>query len=131
VKGIKRHILVDFLGLIVMCIVTTANTSDVVAGRDMVDMLEEFALQPRLEKILGDGAYQTLCDGKKFGLEISTKDASIKSFVPLRIRWKVERTFAWLGRNRRLNRNYERFFEHHEQFVYMANMKRSLNLLTA
>ena len=130
VKGIKRHIMVDVLGLIVMCMVTTANSSDISAGRKMVYELEEQNIYPRLEKILGDNAYQTLCDDSLLNLEISTKDASIKGFVPLRIRWKVERSFAWLGRNRRLNRNYERELFNHEQMVYIANIKLMLSTLT-
>ncbi len=129
VKGSKRHILVDVLGLIELCLVTTANTSDIKAGREMVAPIDEQNLQPRLEKILADGAYQALCDSSSAELEISTKDASINGFVPLRIRWKVERSFAWPRRKRRLNRNYERYLEHHKQFVYPANIIQAFNIM--
>ncbi|MBF0440544.1 MAG: hypothetical protein HQK54_01445 [Oligoflexales bacterium] len=100
--------MIDVLELIVMCVVTTENTSDINTGRRMVNNIEDKNLYPRLEKILADGAYQSLCDDSSIDLEKSTEDTSINGFVPLRIRSKVERSFAWLGRNGRLNRNYER-----------------------
>ena len=129
VKGVKRHIFVDVLGLIIACVVTTANTSDIKAGRILLKSTIEKGYIPCVEKILGDSAYQSLCENQKIELEISTKDASIKSFVPLRIRWKVERSFAWLGRKRRLNRNYERDLNNHLQFVFIANIKQALSLI--
>lgn len=129
IKGAKRHIVVDVIGLILMCIVTSANTHDINVGRAFVSTINEFGIYNSLQKILVDRAYESLAEISPIEIEISTKDASIKGFVPLPQRWKVERTFAWLGKNRRLNRNYERFFTTHENFIFIANIRLMLNKL--
>lgn len=132
VKGIKRHILVDSIGLILFCLVTSANVSDIAAGKMIIQEIseiKELGLWPRLQVILGDNAYKTLCDDTTLNLEISNKDASIRGFVPLPLRWKVERAFAWLTRNRRLGRHVERLNAHHEQLVYISNIRLMLKRL--
>ena len=55
VKGRKRHIVTDVLGLIFFCIITAANVSDIHPGREFITQM---SLNERLEKILVDGAYQ-------------------------------------------------------------------------
>lgn len=53
-------------------------------------------------------------------LEVLERPAGSKSFVVIKKRWVVERTFAWLVANRRLARDYERKSCHSEAFIYLA-----------
>ena len=62
-------------------------------------------------------------------LEITLRPTSAKGFVLIPIRWVVERTFAWLGRYRRLSKDYERLTENSEGMVYLASINRLLNRL--
>ena len=92
-------------------------------------------LWQRLEKILADGGY----DGPQFqawvkdtfnvDLEISLRPRDKKGFVVLPQRWVVERTFGWLGRSRRLSKDYEMLTENSEGFVYLASIFRLLHRL--
>lgn len=123
VKGRKRHILVDTLGLLLKAKVLTANIQD----RDGAKMLflEIKEQMPRLRLIWADGGYR----GKLiiwvavqclWVLEIVKRRDSVKMFVPLPKRWIVERTFSWLNRNRRLSKDYERKIESSEAFLYFS-----------
>jgi len=125
INGRKRHIAVDTLGLLLVCICTAANVSDSVIGRKLADRLNETDHFPRLKKILGDGAYSSVNIDLKVGI---TKEASLrtpgqKGFVPEAFRWAVERTFAWLNRPRRLVRNYEKRLQHQQSMNYIANAR--------
>jgi putative transposase len=62
-------------------------------------------------------------------LEISLRPRGTKGFVLVPIRWVVERTFAWLGRYRRLSKDYERLTENSEGMVYLASIHRLLRRL--
>jgi transposase len=115
VKGRKRHIVVDSLGMLVAVLVTSAALDDGVAALLLMAQLspEQF---PRLVKVLGDNKYHNhafikwlreYSDGK-WELEVKLRPKGSKGFVLLRQRWVVERTFAWLGRSRRLSKDYER-----------------------
>ncbi len=113
IDGRKRHIVVDTLGLLIAVAVTAANLDDGTHASKVLGKLkaEKF---PRLEAMYADNKYNnhTLDDwmeNKQVGyrLVISSKPADQEGFVPLKIRWVVERTFAWLGRWRRLSRDYE------------------------
>jgi len=115
IKGRKRHIIVDCLGLLVAVLVTSAALDDGVAAVLLAGQLDPKKF-PRLVKWLGDNKYHNHqfyamlkqhSDGK-WELEISRKPKGRKGFVPLKLRWPVERTFAWLGRSRRLAKDYER-----------------------
>ena len=109
IKGRKRHIAVDVLGLIVLCAVTAANTADIHPARDFIKQLSH---QPRLEKVLVDKAYQGL-EGKmhKFEVQVTSKKPEQEGFVPIFKRWVVERSLGWLEKCRRLWKNCERFLE--------------------
>ena len=69
----------------------------------------------RLKKIWADGGYagqlvewvRALCPRRRIELEIVKRSDDAKGFVVLPHRWKVERTFGWLGRSRRLSKDYE------------------------
>ncbi len=89
---------------------------------------------PRLEKIWADQAYnggiaeETF---EKYGIviEIVEKLPDQHGFVVVPRRWVVERTFAWLGRYRRLSKDYERRVEYSETWMYMASIGRLLQNL--
>ena len=123
VKGRKRHILVDTLGLLLKTKVLTADIQD----RDAAKMLftEIKQQMPRLYLIWADGGYR----GKLiiwvaaqclWLLEIVKRRDSLKMFIPLPKRWIVERTFSWLNRNRRLSKDYERKIESAEAWLYLS-----------
>ena len=112
-KGRKRHLLVDTLGLILAVLVTSAAVSDADGARMLLEEICQFQF-PRLRVIWADSAYrqkklrayvQSNC---WFCLEIKSRPSGAKGFVLIPKRWVVERTFGWLGRYRRLHKNYER-----------------------
>ncbi len=109
VKGRKRHILVDTLGLLIAVVVTAASVQD----RDGAKLVFEDARgETRLEKIWADGGYAgKLVEStrQEFGwdLEIVKRSDDVKGFKVLPHRWIVERTFGWLGRYRLLCREHE------------------------
>lgn len=69
---------------------------------------------------------------KNFGwiLEIVLRSHTAKGFVVLPRRWVVERTFGWLGRYRRLSRDFEHTTSSSENVVYIASIRRMLKLAT-
>src|SRR6516225_6954196 len=123
VKGRKRHLLVDTMGLVLLVVVHAANIQD----RDGARLLLAKAkgLFPRLQRIWADGGYA----GKLIGwvqemcgwvLEIIKRNDLVKGFKLLPRRWVVERTFGWLGRYRRLSKDYERLPESSEVMIRLA-----------
>jgi putative transposase len=123
VKGRKRHILVDTMGLLLMIVVHTANIQD----RDGAKQVLEKAKQKfsGLKLIWADGGYAgKLIDWVKeqclWVLEIVKRNDDVKGFKVLPRRWVVERTFAWIGRYRRLSKDYENLTTSSEADVYVA-----------
>jgi putative transposase len=123
INGIKRHILVDTMGLLLMVLVLPANVQD----RDGARLLLKKALlvHLRIQRLWADGGYAgTLVQWTQrlFGcvLDIVKRSDMAAKFIVLPRRWVVERTFGWLGRYRRLNRSYERRTEVAEAMVYLA-----------
>jgi putative transposase len=121
IKGRKRHILVDTMGLLLMVVVHVANVQDRDGARLLLDKAKGFF--PRLRRIWADGGYA----GKLIGwvqatcgwvLEIIKRNDVVKGFKLLPRRWVVERTFGWMGRYRRLSKDYERLPESSEAMVY-------------
>jgi len=123
IKGRKRHLLVDTMGLVMLAVVHGANIQD----RDGAKLVFEKAkkLFPRLALIWADGGYagklvgwvQSLCG---WLLEIVKRSDDVKGFKLLPRRWVVERTFGWLGRNRRLSKDYEGRTDTSEAMIYWA-----------
>ena len=131
-KGRKRHIVVDTLGLILNCVVHPADVQD----RDGAQLvLEDLAKRfPRLRKIWADGGYtgeliEQVKDWGKWVLEIVKKADKTAGFQLLPHRWIVERTFAWLGRYRRLSKDYEVFIETSETMIRLAMIRLMLKRL--
>ena len=124
-NGRKRHIAVDTLGLMLICVCTAANTADSVAGQKLAELLNNSNHFSRLKKILGDSAYRGVGTDLNVGItvEASERKEGQKGFVPEAFRWAVERTFAWLNRQRRLARNYEKRVLHQESMNYIGNVR--------
>jgi transposase len=134
VKGRKRHIAVDTLGLLVAVVVTAANVSD---GRGACRLLEQMTPEkfPRLKGACGDGTYHhngfiDRLNQRQMTLEVRTRPPGSKGFVLLKKRWIVERTFAWIGFNRRLSKDYERTVKSSETRVRIAAIGMMLRRLT-
>lgn len=132
VKGRKRHIAVDTLGLLLLVVVHSAYLQDRDGSCSVFHKLaERFS---RLVLIWADGGYAgQLVDlvrrWWRFTLEIVKRTDDMEGFVVLPKRWIVERTFAWLGRNWRLSKDYEKLPSSSETVVYLASMRMMLHRL--
>lgn len=121
ISGRKRHIIVDTLGLLWAVAVHAANIQDAAGAWHVVTKL--VGRMPRLKKILADGIYEgarIAVQALGWALEVVQKPEGQKGFSVIPKRWIVERTFAWLGRNRRLSKDYERLPESSEAWIYLA-----------
>jgi transposase len=119
INGRKRHIAVDVLGLLLVIAVTTASVQDRDGARDLLWRLR--ASFRTVTLAWADGGYAGKLlpwarDNLKLRVEIVKRTAA-HTFVVLRRRWVVERTFAWITRSRRTVRDYERLPEHHATMV--------------
>jgi putative transposase len=124
VKGRKRHLLVDTLGLPIASYVTPADVHDTVGARKLLGGLAFFV--PRLQKIWADAAYrgQELADWcQHYGgwdLEIVQREPGTRGFQVQPRRWVVERCCAWLSRTRRLAEDDERTVQTSETLIDVA-----------
>ena len=123
INGRKRHLLVDTIGLVLMVIVHAASIQDRDGAKLVLEAIR--GLFPRLQLIWADGGYRgQLVDWVKstfnWFLEIVKRPEDQVDFTPLPRRWVVERTFGWLGRYRRLSKDYERLPETSESLIYAA-----------
>lgn len=130
-KGRKRHLLVDVLGLVIGCFVTPANVADLKAAPAIwVEALEHYE---RISKILADQSYRSkrvteqLQTAYECELEISTRQQ--QGFVVEPKRWIVERTLSWLENARALCRDYEGLPENHEGMIYVVMIRLMLRRL--
>ncbi len=127
VKGRKRHIVVDTTGCLLFVLVHSANVFDGKAARQVITNL--FSCLHTISKIWADSAYSGaelsnwILD--RFGcvIEVVRKAKGLQGFHVLPRRWVVERTFAWLIRSRRLNKDYERKPTSSETQVYLASSR--------
>jgi putative transposase len=122
VKGRKRHILVDTLGLVIAVVVTVASVQD----RDGAKLVFSSANDhSELQKVWADSAYSGKLvawtkDHCPWELEIVKRPQDAKGFKLLPHRWIVERTFGWLGRYRLLSKEYETTIESSEADIQIA-----------
>ena len=127
VKGHKRHLLVDTLGLPLSCYVTPANVHDTVGARCLLAGLKYFV--PRLTKIRADQAYQghELAEWCRatgtWELEVVKRAPGVRGWDKQPRRGIVERTFAWLLRSRRLVVDYERKVQTSETLIEVAMIR--------
>jgi transposase len=128
---------VDVLGLVLGCYVTSANTADVKAAPAvLVWVLDMFK---RIVKVLADRGYQGALgrliktffapQERQVVVEISQRPTDAKGFQVERKRWIVERTWTWLDNARILTRDYERLPENHEGMIYVVMIRLMLRRL--
>ena len=125
VSGIKRHIAVDTQGLPHAVVVTTADVTDRQGALQAFERCKTSL--HRVISVLADGGYtgepfaqgvrETL--GEQVTVQIA-KRSELHTFKILPKRWVVERSFAWLEKNRRLSKNHERWLNTSLQFVHLA-----------
>ena len=127
IKGRKRHLLTDTIGLPVGMIVTPANVQDRDAAPDLLASLG--SAFPWLHHIFADGGYagpklrDALSKLGNWTLEIVKRSDAASGFILLPRRWVVERTFAWLNRNRRLAKDVEATIESAVTWLFIASVK--------
>jgi putative transposase len=127
VNGRKRHLLVDTLGLVLLVMVLPANRQDRDGARQLLEKFFRRKARRRVKHLWADGGYAgALAEWTlqlwRCTLEI-VKRTDAHTFRVLPRRWVVERTFGWLGRYRRLNRDYERQAHTGETMVYLAMIR--------
>ena len=133
VKGRKRHLLVDTLGLPLSIYVTPADVQDRVGARLLLAGLKP--LMPRLKKIWADGAYggdplaQWCHKADGWELEVVERNPDTEGFEVIPKRWIVERTLSWIGQNRRMSKDYERKVQTSETLVEGAMIRLMLRRL--
>lgn len=133
IQGRKRHIAVDTLGLVLAVVVTSAALDDAAAAPQVLEQLHRQEY-PRLEVVWADSKYHNHAlnawKAKQrrlaWRLEIVSRPPGVKGFVLLPKRWVVERTFAWLGRSRRLSKDYERRLDSSECRIRISAIHRLL-----
>jgi putative transposase len=133
VSGRKRHLVVDTLGLLIAVVVHAASVQDHVGAKEVLRKAKQRC--PRLQLLWADSAYERgdLPDWAliacNFILEIVRRVAGTVGFVVQKKRWIVERTFAWLSRNRRLARDYERSPQVSETWIHVSMVRLMLRRL--
>lgn len=132
VKGRKRHIVTDTLGLLLAVVVHSAGLSD---SRMAPQVLRRLVGKvPRLQVIFADQGYRGTPAGlvwRCFGWlwQLVHRGEGVRGFVVLKKRWVVERTFAWFGGYRRLSKDYEYLPEVSEAMVQLAAIRMMIQRL--
>jgi putative transposase len=135
VQGRKRHIIVDSLGLLLAVVVTAANVDDAQAARQVFEEMPGGGY-PRLRVVWGDSKYhnyaleQWMQDQRlPWRIAVVGRPTDAEGWVKLPKRWVVERTFAWLGRYRRLSKDYEKRTETSAAMVQVSAVHHLLRRL--
>lgn len=121
IKGRKRHIATDVLGLLLVVIVTAASVQDSVDGQRVLDQLAD--MHPSVSKVWVDGGYNNsvLRHGARQGIQVDVvKRTAATGFHALPRRWVVERTLGWLMQHRRLVRDYEALPQRSRTMIHWA-----------
>jgi putative transposase len=134
VDGRKRHIVVDSMGLLLAVLVTAASVDDGVAASELFARLDG---QPmgKVRRMFGDSKYHNydlyewVEENAAYEMTIVRRPEGEKGWVKLPIRWTVERTFAWLGRCRRLSKDREKSVRSSESMARLAMIQLMLNRL--
>jgi len=125
-SGVKRHIVVDTLGLLLVVVVSAASVDD---GTFAPMVLRRLTAEhrSRLGKIWADGKYNNrqldrwlASPEVGYRIEVVSRPPGTKGFVKLPRRWVVERSFAWIGRYRRNSRDYERITSSGESMIRIS-----------
>src|SRR5436190_4829409 len=134
VDGRKRHIVVDSMGLLLAVLVTAASADDGAVASRLFARLEG---QPvgKVRRMFADSKYHNYAlyewvqENAAWKLVIVQRPEGKKGWVELPLRWTVERTFAWLGKCRRLSKDREKSVRSSEAFVKLAMIHLMLNRL--
>ena len=142
VKGRKRHLLVDTQGLLLGVVVTEANTQDRLGG--VAVLMEEACESGGLQLLWADQGYsgenfaRAICASQQrfaiafvCGAKVEVVKRTEAGFQVLPRRWVVERTLGWLGRYRRLSKDYELLPEVSESMIYAAMVRLMLHRLAS
>lgn len=136
IKGRKRHLLVDTLGLLVAVLVTGAGVDDGVAAPQLLGSITSQNF-PRLEVVFGDNKYHNhgleawlQAERPNWRIEVKSRPEGTRGFTPLEKRWVVERTNAWNGRSRRNSKDYERRVESSAAMIQISNIHLMLRRLS-
>ncbi|HEX4202616.1 MAG TPA: IS5 family transposase [Ktedonobacteraceae bacterium] len=127
VKGRKRHMLVDMLGIPISIYVTEADVHDTRGARCLLAGLKCFV--PRLKKIWADAAYRgqelaAWCQAEGgWDLEVVERAPGQRGFSIQPRRWVVERSLSWISRNRRMSKDYERKVQTSETLIQVAMIR--------
>ena len=132
VKGRKRHLMTDTLGLILFVAVCAASIADSDGAEYIFN--ETKGQFPRLHTVLVDQGYKGWLvefAQRWFGIlvDIVARPRNQREFVAQPQRWKIERTLGWLGWSRILSKEYERTTESSERDVYLASIRLMLRRL--
>ena len=134
VDGRKRHIVVDSMGLLMAVLVTAANIDDAKAAAELFARLDGQPMS-HVKRMYADSKYHNFIlyewveTNAAWELNIVQRPKDAVGWVLLPIRWTVERTFAWLGRCRRLSKDREKSVRSSEAFVKLAMIHLMLNRL--
>jgi len=137
IDGRKRNLAVDTLGLFLAVVVTAANVDDAVGGQQVLAKLKP-AEFPRLQTIFGDNKYHNHAleawlhehSQGQWRMEISSRPTDAVGFHPLKIRWVVERSYAWIGRYRRNSKDYEKRTDSSESMITLSCLSLMLRRLS-
>ncbi len=136
IKGRKRFMTVDTLGLVLRVLVTAANVGERQGGKQVLKQVKQSGLQvSRLTTIWVDGGFdgepflQWVMNFCRWIVQVVLRPEQTKGFTLLKKRWVVERTFGWLMGCRRLVRDYELLPETSETFIYLASIRIMLRRL--
>lgn len=129
IKGRKRHIVVDTLGLLLAVVVTSAAIDDAAAAPQLFAQLHRRDY-PRLAVVWADSKYHNYAlyawkarqRSLPWKLEIVSRPRDATGFIVIPKRWTAERTFAWLGRSRRLSKDYERRTDSSESMIRLSSI---------
>jgi putative transposase len=135
-EGRKRHLVVDSLGLLLAVVVTAGNITDAQGGAACLKRMDP-EQYPEVKTVFADRAYEREGFPQKVQewrpgcqLNVIARKEDDEGFVKLPIRWVVERTNAWLTKNRRLCRSYEHTTSSEEAFIRIAMIHRMVRRLS-
>jgi putative transposase len=130
IKGRKRFMTVDTLGLVLRVLVTAANVGEQTGGKQVLNQVKQMDKDvARLQTIWTDGGFggapflRWVMDVCRWVVQVVLRPEQTKGFALLKKRWVVERTFGWLMHSRRLVRDYELLPETSETFIYLAMIR--------
>jgi transposase len=130
IKGRKRHVVTDTQGFVLAVLIHAANIQDNHGAVPLLKLLRQTF--PKLRHIFADRVYRgaklrnAIAEFGRWMIEIVTRSERVGTFKPEPKRWVIERTLAWLGRNRRLGKDFERTIASSQAWFLIA----AVNLLS-